>query len=118
MEERYDIKFEDIVGWLMNEFLENIILEKVLNSKVGMSDLYFIDKKENMYVLVYVNFIFYKEEFIGVVCIEVKILVFEFEKVNDILKYLKNEVKNLFKGSFDKILGKSYKLEKLKVIVK
>lgn len=123
MEERYDIKSEDIVGRPMNEFLENTISEKVLNSKVGMSDLYFTDKKENMYALVHANPIFYKEEFIGVVCTEVdvteaKILALELEKVNDTLKYLKNEVKNLSKGSFDKILGKSYKLEKSKAIAK
>lgn len=103
--------------------MENTISEKVLNSKVGMSDLYFTDKKENMYALVHANPIFYKEEFIGVVCTEVdvteaKILALELEKVNDTLKYLKNEVKNLSKGSFDKILGKSYKLEKSKAIAK
>ena len=120
---RKDIKSEDIVGRPMNEFLENTISEKVLNSKVGMSDLYFTDKKENMYALVHANPIFYKEEFIGVVCTEVdvteaKILALELEKVNDTLKYLKNEVKNLSKGSFDKILGKSYKLEKSKAIAK
>ncbi|MCP0793896.1 sigma-54 dependent transcriptional regulator PrdR, partial [Salmonella enterica subsp. enterica serovar Give] len=123
MEERYDIKSEDIVGRPMNEFLENTISERVLNSKVGMSDLYFTDKNENMYALVHANPIFYKEEFIGVVCTEVdvteaKILALELEKVNDTLKYLKNEVKNLSKGSFDKILGKSYKLEKSKAIAK
>lgn len=42
----------------------------------------------------------------------------ELQQANDRIKYLQNEVKNLSNGSFDKILGKSYKLEKAKQIAK
>lgn len=123
MEDRYEIKSEDMTGRHISEFLENTISEKVLNSRVGMSDIYFTDKKKDLYALVHANPIFYKDEFIGVVCTEVDVtearkLSMELDKANDALKYLKDEVKNLSKGSFDKILGQSYKLEKSKSIAK
>lgn len=123
MEDRYEIKSEDMTGRHISEFLENTISEKVLNSRVGMSDIYFTDKKKDLYALVHANPIFYKDEFIGVVCTEVDVtearkLSMELDKANDALKYLKYEVKNLSKGSFDKILGQSYKLEKSKSIAK
>lgn len=123
MEDRYEIKSEDMTGRHISEFLENTISEKVLNSRVGMSDIYFTDKKKDLYALVHANPIFYKDEFIGVVCTEVDVtearkLSIELDKANDALKYLKDEVKNLSKGSFDKILGQSYKLEKSKSIAK
>ena len=123
MEERYDIKSDDIVGRHMNEFLENTISERVLHSKKTMSDVYCTYKKEDMYGLVHANPVFVGEEFSGVVCTEVDIteakqLSSELAKANDTLKYLQNEVKNLSNGSFDRILGKSYKLERSKDIAK
>lgn len=123
MEERYDIKSDDIVGRHMNEFLENTISERVLQSKKTMSDVYCTYKKEDMYGLVHANPVFVGEEFSGVVCTEVDIteakqLSSELAKANDTLKYLQNEVKNLSNGSFDRILGKSYKLERSKDIAK
>lgn len=123
MEDRYDIKAKDIVGKPMNLFLKNTISEKVIHSKKEMSDLYFNDKKENLYALVHVNPVFYNNEFIGVVGTEVDIIdakniSMQLEKVNDTLNYLKDEVKSLSKGSFDNILGNSFKLEKSKTIAK
>lgn len=123
MEDRYDIKSDDIVGRYMNEFLENTISERVLYSKKIMNDVYCTYKKEDMYGLVHANPVFVGDEFLGVVCTEVDIteakrLSSELEKANDTLKYLQNEVKNLSNGSFDRILGKSYKLERSKDIAK
>lgn len=123
MEDRYDINAKDIVGKHMNLFLKNTISEKVILSKNEMSDLYFNDKKENLYALVHVNPVFYNSEFIGVVGTEVDIIdakniSIQLEKVNDTLNYLKDEVKSLSKGSFDNILGNSFKLEKSKAIAK
>ncbi|WGX77845.1 sigma 54-interacting transcriptional regulator (plasmid) [Paraclostridium bifermentans] len=107
----------------MNKFLENTISEKVLNKKIPMSDMYSTYKNENIYSFVHANPIFSKNEFLGVVCTEVDIadakkLYLELQQANDRIKYLQNEVKNLSNGSFDKILGKSYKLEKAKQIAK
>jgi len=123
MEDRYDIKAKDIVGKPMNLFLKNTVSEKVIQSKKEMSDLYFNDNKKNLYALVHVNPVFYNDEFIGVVGTEVDIIdakniSMQLEKVNDTLNYLKDEVKSLSKGSFDNILGNSFKLEKSKTIAK
>lgn len=123
MEERYDIKAEEIVGNHINEFLEDTISERVLKVRESMNDVYYTTKKEDMYGLVHANPVFINDELMGVVCTEVDIteakkLSIELEKANSTLEYLENEVKNLSNGSFDKILGKSYKLEKAKDIAK
>lgn len=123
MEDRYDIKSEELVGRPMSDFLEGTVSEKVLNTKKSMSDVYYTYKKKGMHGLVHAKPIFYKDEFIGVVCTEVDVteaknLSIELEQTHDKLKYLQDEVKNLSKGSFDNILGKSYKLEKAKSIAK
>ncbi|WP_027701097.1 sigma-54 dependent transcriptional regulator PrdR [Metaclostridioides mangenotii] len=123
MEERYNIKSEEIVGSKMGDFLEGTVSEKVLNTKKSMSDVYYTYKKKGMHGLVHAKPIFFKDEFIGVVCTEVDVteaknLSIELEQTHDKLKYLQDEVKNLSKGSFNDILGKSYKLEKAKSIAK
>lgn len=123
MEERYDIRADEIVGKHMSYFLEDTISERVLKSGESLQDVYYTNKKEDMYGLVQANPVFLGDEILGVVCTEVDIteakkLSKELEKANDTLKYLQNEVKNLSKGSFDKVLGKSYKLEKAKDIAK
>ncbi|GAA0221569.1 sigma-54 dependent transcriptional regulator PrdR [Metaclostridioides mangenotii] len=123
MEERYNIKSEEIVGSKMSDFLEGTVSEKVLNTKKSMSDVYYTYKKKGMHGLVHAKPIFFKDEFIGVVCTEVDVteaknLSIELEQTHDKLKYLQDEVKNLSKGSFNDILGKSYKLEKAKSIAK
>ncbi|RDY25274.1 CBS domain-containing protein [Romboutsia weinsteinii] len=123
MEERYGILSSKIVGRPIHEFLRHTISERVLNSKESMSDVYCSCDKEDLYGLVHANPIYIEGEFLGVVCTEVDIteakkLSIELEKANDTLKYLQDEVKNLSKGSFDKVLGKSYKLEKEKEVAK
>jgi len=123
MEDRYNIKSEEIVGSKMSDFLEGTVSEKVLNTKKSMSDVYYTYKKKGMHGLVHAKPIFFKDEFIGVVCTEVDVteaknLSIELEQTHDKLKYLQDEVKNLSKGSFNDILGKSYKLEKAKSIAK
>lgn len=123
MERRYDITSEEMVGRKMSDFLEDTISEKVLNSRKSMSDVYYTYKKKGMHGLVHAKPIYYKDEFIGVVCTEMDVteamnLSIELEQTNDKLKYLQDEVKSLSKGSFDNILGKSYKLEKAKTTAK
>ncbi|TQQ85487.1 CBS domain-containing protein [Peptacetobacter hominis] len=123
MEERYDIKSSDIVGKPISDYLENTICERVLKTRVGISDVYYTYKKQNMYGLVHANPIFFRDEFVGVVCTELDItearnLSYELEQTNEKLKYLQDEVKNLSNGIFSKILGKSDKIEKAKSIAK
>ena len=123
MEQRYDIKSEDIVGKHISNFLENTVWEMVLRRRIGISDVYSTHKKQDMYGLVHANPIFFGGEFVGVVCTELDItearnLSFELEKTNEKLKYLQDEVKNLSSGIFEKILGKSDKIEKAKAIAK
>ena len=123
MEQRYDIKSEDIVGKHISNFLENTVCEMVLRRRIGISDVYSTHKKQDMYGLVHANPIFFGGEFVGVVCTELDItearnLSFELEKTNEKLKYLQDEVKNLSSGIFEKILGKSDKIEKAKAIAK
>lgn len=123
MEERYGILSIDIVGKHIAEFLPDTISERVLKSRLSMSDVYHSYNNEELYGLVHANPIYVEDELLGVVCTEVDIteakkLSIELEKANDTLKYLQNEVKNLSKGSFDKVLGHSYKLERQKEIAK
>lgn len=123
MEDRYDIKADEIVGRFMSDFLEDTISERVLKARESMNDVYYTNKKEDLYGLVHANPVYVGDELLGVVCTEVDIteakrLSKELEKANGTLRYLQNEVKNLSKGSFDKVLGKSYKLEKAKDIAK
>ena len=123
MEQRYDIKSEDIVGKHISNFLEDTVCEMVLRRRIGISDVYSTHKKQDMYGLVHANPIFFGGEFVGVVCTELDItearnLSFELEKTNEKLKYLQDEVKNLSSGIFEKILGKSDKIEKAKAIAK
>lgn len=123
MEKRYDIRSEDIVGKPISEFLEDTICERVLKRRIGISDVYYTHKKLDMYGLVHANPIFFGGEFVGVVCTELDVtearnLSFELEKTNEKLKYLQDEVKNLSNGVFERILGKSDKIEKAKAIAK
>ena len=123
MEDRYDINARDITGKKMSDFLENTVSERVLKTRTKMSDVYYTERKEAMYGLVHSNPVFLGDEFMGVVCTEVDIteakrLSMELEKANDTLKYLENQVKELSKGNFDNIVGRSYKLEKSKGIAK
>ena len=123
MEQRYDIKSEDIVGKHISNFLEDTVCEMVLRRRIGISDVYSTHKKQDMYGLVHANPIFFGGEFVGVVCTELDItearnLSFELEKTNEKLKYFQDEVKNLSSGIFEKILGKSDKIEKAKAIAK
>ncbi len=95
----------------------------VLRRRIGISDVYSTHKKQDMYGLVHANPIFFGGEFVGVVCTELDItearnLSFELEKTNEKLKYFQDEVKNLSSGIFEKILGKSDKIEKAKAIAK
>ena len=123
MEQRYDIKSEEIVGRHIGDFLEDTICEMVLRRRIGISDVYSTNKKQDMYSLVHANPIFFGGEFVGVVSTELDVtearnLSFELEKTNEKLKYLQDEVKNLSNGIFAKILGKSDKIEKAKAIAK
>jgi len=122
MEDRYDIKSEDIVGKHMEIYLKDTISSKVLSTRTRESGIYTCGKKD-VYGLVDANPIYIEGEFVGVVCTEVDIteakkLSRKLDKANDRLKYLQEEVKNLSGGSFDSILGKSYKLEKAKEMAK
>ncbi|MGL5506451.1 MAG: sigma-54 dependent transcriptional regulator PrdR [Paraclostridium sp.] len=122
MEERYGIKSEDIIGRHMEKYLRGTISYKVLHSRTRESGIYKSEEKD-VYGLVDANPIYIDSEFVGVVCTEVDIteakkLSRKLEKAEDRLKYLQNEVKNLSNGSFDSILGKSYKLERAKDLAK
>lgn len=122
MEERYDIKSEDIVGKHMETYLKDTISAKVLNTRTRESGMYTCGEKD-VYGLVDANPTYIEGEFVGVVSTEVDIteakkLSQKLDKAKDRLKYLQDEVKNLSGGSFDSILGKSYKLEKAKEIAK
>lgn len=122
MEERYGIKSEDIIGRHMEKYLRDTVSYKVLHSRTRESGIYKTEEKD-VYGLVDANPIYIDSEFVGVVCTEVDIteakkLSRKLEKAQDRLKYLQNEVKNLSNGSFDSILGKSYKLERAKELAK
>ena len=122
MENRYGIKSEDIVGKDMEVYLRGTVSAKVLKTKTRESDIYKSDDSD-VFGIVDANPIFINSEFVGVVCTEVDIteakhLSQKLEKANDRLKYLEDEVKNLSRGSFDNILGRSYKLERAKEVAK
>lgn len=126
MQERYNISAETILGRKMNEFLVDTISERALNTKTSISDIYYskkINEDLDLYGVVRAKPIYWKDEFVGVVCTEVD--VEEARRINDELavtqekiKYLENEVKQLSMSEFDQILGKSYQLEKAKNIAK
>ena len=124
MEDRYGIKSEEIVGKSMDRFLKGTISESVLNTRMRESGIYKNIHNENeVYGVVDANPIFINSEFVGVVCTEVDIteakeLSKKLEKANDRLKHLEGEVKNLSRGSFDNVLGRSYRLERAKDIAK
>ncbi|MEN2259058.1 sigma 54-interacting transcriptional regulator [Paraclostridium benzoelyticum] len=124
MENRYGIKSEEIVGKSMEKYLSGTISARVLRTKTRESGIYKNNDNENdVYGVVDANPIFINSEFVGVVCTEVDIteaqkLSRKLDKANDRLKYLEDEVKNLSKGSFDNILGRSYKLERAKEVAK
>ncbi|EPZ53816.1 sensory box protein [[Clostridium] sordellii ATCC 9714] len=122
MENRYGIKSEDIVGKDMEVYLRGTVSAKVLKTKTRESGIYKSDDSD-VFGIVDANPIFINSEFVGVVCTEVDIteakhLSQKLEKANDRLKYLEDEVKNLSRGSFDNILGRSYKLERAKEVAK
>ncbi|GAA0705804.1 sigma-54 dependent transcriptional regulator PrdR [Paraclostridium ghonii] len=124
MENRYGIKSEDIVGKPIEKYLSGTISARVLRTKTRESGIYKNNDNDNdVYGVVDANPIFINSEFVGVVCTEVDIteaqkLSRKLDKANDRLKYLEDEVKNLSKGSFDNILGRSYKLERAKEVAK
>ncbi|MGL5756820.1 MAG: sigma-54 dependent transcriptional regulator PrdR [Paraclostridium sp.] len=122
MENRYGIKSEDIVGKNMEMYLKGTVSSKVLKTKMRESGIY-KSEDSDVFGLVDANPTFINSEFVGVVCTEVDIteakhLSQKLDKANDRLKYLEDEVKNLSKGSFDNILGRSYKLERAKEVAK
>ncbi|WP_250673160.1 sigma-54 dependent transcriptional regulator PrdR [Paraclostridium ghonii] len=124
MENRYGIKSEEIVGKPIEKYLSGTISARVLRTKTRESGIYKKNDNDNdVYGVVDANPIFINSEFVGVVCTEVDIteaqkLSKKLDKANDRLKYLEDEVKNLSKGSFDNILGRSYKLERAKEVAK
>jgi transcriptional regulator with PAS, ATPase and Fis domain len=124
MEERYNIKAEDILGESIEDYLKDTISYKALNTQNRESGVYNIKNKgKDIYGLVDANPIFINSEFVGVVCTEVDVteaknLSRKLKNTEIRLKYLQDEVKNLSSGSFKNILGKSYKLEKAKEKVK
>ncbi|WP_373598949.1 sigma-54 dependent transcriptional regulator PrdR [Paraclostridium bifermentans] len=122
MENRYGIKSEYIVGQNIEKYLKGTVSSKVLKTKTRESGIY-KNQENDVYGLVDANPIFINSEFVGVVCTEVDIteakkLSHKLDKANDRLKYLEDEVKILSKGSFDNILGRSYKLERAKEVAK
>ncbi len=122
MENRYGIKSEHIVGQNIEKYLRETVSSKVLKTKTRESGIY-KNQENDVYGLVDANPIFINSEFVGVVCTEVDIteakkLSHKLDKANDRLKYLEDEVKILSKGSFDNILGRSYKLERAKEVAK
>lgn len=122
MEERYGIKSDEIIGSHIEKYLKETISSKVLHSRTRENGIYKCEKQE-VYGLVDANPIYIDSKFVGVVCTELDIteakkLSNKLEKVEDRLKYLQDEVKNLSNKSFDSILGKSYKLERAKDLAK
>lgn len=126
MVERYNIPASIMVGRKMSDFLVDTISERVLRTKMSMSDVYYTKKHEedkDLYGVVHARPVYYKDEFVGVVCTEVDVtdaskLSKELEVTQEKIKYLENEVRSLSKSEFDQILGKSYPLEKAKNIAK
>ena len=122
MENRYGIKSDQVVGKSIETYLKGTVSSKVLKTKTRESGIY-KGEDSDVYGLVDANPIFINSEFVGVVCTEVDIteakkLSQKLDKANDRLKYLEDEVKILSKGSFDNILGRSYKLERAKEVAK
>ena len=126
MEERYNIEACKMIGKKMNEYLEDTISERVLTTKKDMNNFYHSKKRTDgtdMYGFVQASPVFYKGDFVGVVCTELDItdatkLSRELEVTQEKLNYLEGEVKSLYKSEFDEILGNSYALEKSKQIAK
>lgn len=127
MENRYNIPAEEMLGRKMSDFLEDTISERVLNTKVAMNDVYYSQKydfeEQELYGYVHASPVYYKEEFVGVICTEVDIidaskLLKELEQTKEKIKYLENEVKSLSVNEFDQILGKNRKMVKAKNIAK
>lgn len=126
MQKRYNITSDEIVGRKMSDYLVDTISERVLTTRQDMSDVYYTKKNmagTDLYGVVHAFPVFHKEEFVGVVCTEVDVtdaskLSKELELTQEKIKYLEEEVKSLSIGEFDKILGKSYPLEKAKNMAK
>lgn len=127
MENRYNIPANVIVGKKMSEYLEDTISERVLNTKIPMNDVYhnkkYDDEGKDLFGFVYASPVFYKGEFVGVVCTEVDVvdatkLSEELIKTQEKIKYLENEMRSMSKNDFDQILGKSRAIEKAKGIAK
>ncbi|EKX93236.1 sigma-54 dependent transcriptional regulator PrdR [Peptostreptococcus anaerobius] len=126
MQKRYNITSDEIVGRKMSDYLVDTISERVLTTRQAMSDVYYTKKNmagTDLYGVVHAFPVFHKEEFVGVVCTEVDVtdaskLSKELELTQEKIKYLEEEVKSLSIGEFDKILGKSYPLEKAKNMAK
>lgn len=125
MEERYDIPASSIVGKKMDDLLTGTISWKVLSKKTPMNDIYYIKNHngKELYAFVQANPVFYKDEFMGVVCIEMDItdvtnLSRELEITREKLKYLESEINNKVENPFDSILGRSNAIEKSKSIAR
>lgn len=126
MQERYNITSDELIGRKMSDYLVDTISERVLATREAMSDVYYTKKNQvetDLYGVVHAFPIFHENEFVGVVCTEVDVtdaskLSKELELTQEKIKYLENEVKSLSIGEFDKILGKSYPLEKAKSMAK
>ncbi|WP_269310917.1 sigma 54-interacting transcriptional regulator [Peptostreptococcus equinus] len=126
MEDRYKISASEILGKKMSDFLVDTISERVLNTKVSISDIYYnkdFQENKNQYGVVQAYPVYQGKTFLGVVCTEVDIIDAskiskELEATQEKIKYLENEVRNLSGSYFDNILGNSYLLEKAKSMAK
>ncbi|WP_101772643.1 sigma 54-interacting transcriptional regulator [Peptostreptococcus faecalis] len=124
MENRYNITAEEMVGKKMSDFLEDTISIRVLRTKTEIRDVYYIkqDNGVELYGIVRASPVYYKKEFVGVVCTEVDItdakkLAKELEVTQEKIKYLEDVI-SLSTGDFDQILGNCYGIERAKNIAR
>ena len=72
MEERYEIKADEIIGSHIEKYLKETISSKVLHSRTRENGIYKCEKQE-VYGLVDANPIYIDSKFVGVVCTELDI---------------------------------------------
>jgi transcriptional regulator with PAS, ATPase and Fis domain len=116
-EKLYKVLAKDIIGKKLKDFFPKAILLKVLETRMGVADVYHCPPRKDTDVVVSAHPIFIDGEFVGAVSTDrditqVKKLSYQLEKANSTLKFLENEVKKFSSSNFGNIIGKSQKLIK------
>ncbi len=115
-EKLYDVTKEEILGAPIANFFPNAMLLKVLKTKKPLWNVYH-EPRENFHVVLSAEPLYIDGELVGAVSTdrdvtEMTELSKELEHATTAVKYLKDQVKQFTKSSFDSIVGNSDPLMK------